>query len=91
MTEPTLIPGRVVYAYEVTGPCFFAYEGKQVEAAEFYVEADVHRPEYFAAQIITKNNLTMVYESDTYSTWPAVARRLYRKHAAAMRQAGIHV
>ena len=91
MTEPKLLPGRVVYSYEISGPCFFAFEGKQVEAAEFYVETDPHHPENFAAQIITKDSLTMVYESETYSTWPAVARRLYRKHAAAMRQAGLYV
>jgi len=91
MTEPTLVPGRIVYSYHITGPCFFAYEGKQVEAAEFYVETDPHYPESFAAQIITKNNLTMVYESETFSTWPAVARRLFRKHTATMRQAGMYV
>src|SRR5699024_1780890 len=91
MTEPTLVPGRIVYSYHITGPCFFAYEGKQVEAAEFYVETDPHYPERFAAQIITKNYLSMVCDSVAFSTWSAVARGLFRYHSAAMRQAGMYV
>lgn len=89
--EPELIPGRIVYSYQVSGPCFFAYDGAQVEAVEFYVEADPHSPAEYAIQIMTANNLSIIYESHNSDTWPSVARRLYRKHVAALRQAGSHV
>lgn len=88
--EPELIPGRIVYSYQVSGPCFFAYDGKQVEAVEFYVEADPHYPAEYAIQIMTANNLSIIYESHNSDTWPSVARRLYRKHVSALRQAGTH-
>lgn len=89
--EPELIPGRIVYSYQVSGPCFFAYDGKQVEAVEFFVEADMINPSSYAIQIMTSNNLSIIYESHNSDTWPSVARRLYRKHVAALRQAGSHV
>ena len=89
--EPELIPERVVYAYDVSGPCFFAYEGKQVEAVEFFVEADLMNPTEYAIQIMTRDQLSIIYESHNSDTWPSVARRLYRKHIAALRQAGTHV
>ena len=89
--EPELIPGRIVYSYQVSGPCFFAYDGKQVEAVEFFVEADMINPSSYAIQIMTSNNLSIIYESHNSDTWPSVARRLYRKHIAALRQAGAYV
>lgn len=89
--EPELIPERVVYAYDISGPCFFAYDGEQVEAVEFFVEADMINPSSYAIQIMTANNLSIIYESHNSDTWPSVARRLYRKHIAALRQAGSHV
>ena len=89
--EPELIPERVVYAYDISGPCFFAYDGAQVEAVEFFVEADMINPSSYAIQIMTANNLSIIYESHNNDTWPSVARRLYRKHIAALRQAGSRV
>lgn len=89
--EPELIPGRIVYSYQVSGPCFFAYDGAQVEAVEFYVESDFHYPEQFACQIITTCQKSIIYEGENHGTWPVVARRLYRMHTSALRQAGLHV
>lgn len=80
MSDPTLIPGRVVYEYAVEGGSLFKHDDKEYVAADAYVEADAHYPNHVAVQIVTTDNHTFTYQGNSHGNMPLIARRLFERH-----------